>query len=141
MTEMLKFLPFGSSVGVAFWHALVDLKLDVYKLNEDPIAIHGYPWCSSPFLLSPPPSFPLALLLRNPFQLFLCDLISSIITGLENPLSPHVFILNAMRSALNTSKPFLFDFLCLSVLLFMMFYKGAISFLFSTWNALQHQHD
>jgi hypothetical protein len=40
MTELL-FTPFQSSCDVAFWHALTEKKLDIFKLSDAPVAING----------------------------------------------------------------------------------------------------
>lgn len=42
MSNLLKFEPFTSSVNISFWYELAELKLDKFKLSEDPIKIKGY---------------------------------------------------------------------------------------------------
>lgn len=42
MSEVLKFEPFTSSVNVSFWYELTRLKLDVLKLSEENVDLHGY---------------------------------------------------------------------------------------------------
>jgi ubiquitin-like modifier-activating enzyme ATG7 len=39
--HLLQFQPFSSSIGVAFWEELSRRKLNIYKLNEDPVPILG----------------------------------------------------------------------------------------------------
>lgn len=39
--EVVKYTPFSSSVDASFWTKLADLKLNTFRLNEDPIPIYG----------------------------------------------------------------------------------------------------
>ncbi|KAH9916855.1 uncharacterized protein B0H18DRAFT_56241 [Fomitopsis serialis] len=38
---IVQFAPFSSLVQPAFWHALTDFKIDVLRLSDDAITIHG----------------------------------------------------------------------------------------------------
>ena len=38
---IVQFTPFSSLVQPAFWHALTDLKIDVLRLSDEAIPIHG----------------------------------------------------------------------------------------------------
>lgn len=40
--NIVKFQPFTSNVNVTFWHELSRRKLEIFKLNEDPVTIYGY---------------------------------------------------------------------------------------------------
>lgn len=40
--NLLKFAPFLSALDNGFWHKLTQLKLEVYKTNDDPVALMGY---------------------------------------------------------------------------------------------------
>lgn len=42
MANVLKFEAFTSSINVSFWYELVRLKLDVLKLSEEAVPLHGY---------------------------------------------------------------------------------------------------
>jgi hypothetical protein len=41
-SEMLKYMPFGSSVDVGFWFELAKKKLDVLKLDERELPVTGF---------------------------------------------------------------------------------------------------
>lgn len=42
LPNLLKFEPFISSVNISFWYELAKLKLDKFKLSEEPVKIQGY---------------------------------------------------------------------------------------------------
>ena len=41
MTEIAQFEPFASSLETAFWQRLIQLKIDVLKLDDKAVPIHG----------------------------------------------------------------------------------------------------
>lgn len=40
--KLLKFAPFINALDNGFWHKLTQLKLEVYKANDDPVTLMGY---------------------------------------------------------------------------------------------------
>lgn len=40
--KLLKFAPFINALDNGFWHKLTQMKLEVYKTNDDPVALVGY---------------------------------------------------------------------------------------------------